>query len=171
MEASNSNKSIFSILDDYTEKIENGVMGLGMIAISIIVFSNVITRYFFNFSLVWSEELSRYIVVWVTFFGISSCARYEEHVKIDLLLNTLKGVPNFILTLTIRIISLVTSIYLSYISILFTIKQFSTGNKSIAIAIPIWAIYLSSAIGFVLLSYVYARKLYKLIANKREGAK
>ena len=169
MVESDKNKSVFTIIDNNTEKIENAVLGLGMITTSIIVFANVITRYIFDFSLVWSEELARYIIVWVTFFGISSCARYDEHVKVDLLINKSKGKFKYILNVIIRAITLVTSIYLSYISIIYTLKQFTSGNKSIAIAIPIWVIYISSAIGFILLSYVYSRNLYKLIRNRKEG--
>lgn len=169
--ANEQKRTLFTILDKYTEKLENLIMGLGMISISIIVFANVIARYFFNFSLVWSEELSRYIVVWITFFGLSSCARYEEHVRIDLLLNKLAGKGKVILNIIIKLISLLTSMYLAYISIQFTKKQFLAGNTSIAIAIPIWLIYLSTSIGFSLLSYVYFRDVVKLSHSLKEGVK
>ena len=168
MKVSNEKGNVFKIIDQYTEQAEKIVMGVGLLAISAIVFINVILRYFFEASLVWSEELARYIVVWVTFFGISSCARYNGHVIVDLLPNKLKGNSKYIQGLVVLIISLGLSIYLAYLSVQFTITQFIAGNTSIAIAIPIWIIYLSTAVGFTLMSYVYARKTIKHIMDRKE---
>ena len=60
-------KSVLERIDCATEQIENVVMSLGLLTISGIVFANVIARYFFQTAFAWSEELARYVVVWVTF--------------------------------------------------------------------------------------------------------
>ena len=160
-------KSILRLIDDSTEKIENVVMSVGLLFISIIVFINVITRYFFQMSLTWVEELSRYVVVWVTFFGLSSCARYGEHVNVDLVPNLLKGSAKFIHQVLLYLLCMGISLYMTYISIQFTILQYQGGNTSIAITIPIWLIYLSTNIGFALMSYVYLRKLMAVISSRK----
>ena len=160
-------KSILRLIDDSTEKIENVVMSVGLLFISIIVFINVITRYFFQMSLTWVEELSRYVVVWVTFFGICSCARYGEHVNVDLVPNLLKGSAKFIHQVLLYLLCMGISLYMTYISIQFTILQYQGGNTSIAITIPIWLIYLSTNIGFALMSYVYLRKLMAVISSRK----
>ena len=116
-----------------------------------------------------SEELARYVVVWVTFFGISSCARYHTHVGVDLLSNFLKGRAKLAYQALICLISVGLSVYMTYISIGFTIMQYKGGNTSIAIAIPIWLIYLSTNIGFGLMSYVYLRNFMKLCSGLRAG--
>ncbi|HYE83167.1 MAG TPA: TRAP transporter small permease [Clostridia bacterium] len=167
MENSARNKNILEIIDQNTERIENIVMSAGLLIISAIVFTNVIARYFFHTSFNWSEELARYIVVWVTFFGISSCARYDTHVNVDLVPNLLKGSAKLIHQVVIRLISFGISIYMVYISTGFTKLQFSSGNKSVAVAVPIWLIYLATCIGFTLMSYVYLRKLMKLFADRK----
>ena len=59
-------KSVLERIDCATEQIENVVMSLGLLTISGIVFANVIARYFFQTAFAWSEELARYVVVWVT---------------------------------------------------------------------------------------------------------
>lgn len=174
MENSAIKKGILDIIDKNTERIENIVMSSGLLIISAIVFSNVIARYFFQSSFNWSEELARYIIVWVTFFGISSCARYDTHVNVDLLPNLLKGSAKFIHQVVIRLISLGLSVYMVYISTGFTRLQFASGNKSVAVAVPIWLIYLATCIGFSLMSYVYLRKLMRLFADRKaekEGVK
>lgn len=169
MKTKNSQSSVFLKVDKFTEAIENFVMSVGLYTISIIVFANVISRYFFDISFKWAEELSRYILIWITFFGTSACARYGEHVNADILTNLLKGKAALINKLIIYIICLVTSIYLAYFSTKFTILQFIGGNVSVAIAVPIWLIYLSTCVGFILLSYVYIRKIVRCISEITSG--
>jgi C4-dicarboxylate transporter DctQ subunit len=168
MAANRGKKGFFGWVDYITEHTENFVMGFGLISISAIVFVNVIMRYVFNTAFTWSEELSRYIVIWVCFFGISSCARYDGHVTVDLLPNSLKGKAKFIQALVVKVISLAACVYLAYSSILFTLRQYRSGNTSVSIAIPIWIIYLSTSIGFIFISYVYLRKIGALIASRGE---
>lgn len=160
-------RNILEQIDYATEQVENVVMSVGLLTISGIVFANVIARYFFQTSFAWSEELARYIVVWVTFFGISSCARYGAHVSVDLLPNLLKGNVKLVHQLAICLVSACLSVYMTFISIDFTMMQFKGGNTSIAIAIPIWLIYLSTNVGFGLMSYVYLRKFMYLLSGWR----
>ncbi len=92
---SKEKRDVLDLLDKITENMENYIMSIGLLSISVIVFVNVIARYFFNTSFSWSEELARYIIVWVSFLGVSSCARFDAHVKVDLLPNLLKGKARF----------------------------------------------------------------------------
>lgn len=162
-------KGFFHTLDKGTEKLENFIMSAGLIFISFIVFTNVVSRYFFGYSFAWSEELARYIVVWVTFFGISSCARYGSHVNVDLLPGMLKSSAKKIHAIIVNGLMIVVSVYMTVISAGYTLQQFRGGNTSIAVAIPIWLIYLSTVIGFALMSYVYIRKLMGLLHEKRKN--
>ncbi len=50
-----------------------------MFAMSIIIFIQVIMRYVFQNSLTWSEELARYMFVWLVYFAVSFTARREKN--------------------------------------------------------------------------------------------
>ncbi|BCH34011.1 membrane protein [Mesorhizobium sp. L-8-10] len=52
-------------------------------AISVIVFANVALRYLTNYSIVWAEELARYLMIWMTFLGAGLVLRFGGHVGID----------------------------------------------------------------------------------------
>ena len=58
------------------------VLGLGMAAI---VAAQVFARYALNHSLFWSEELARYLLVWLTFLGASSAYHRGVHPGVDIL--------------------------------------------------------------------------------------
>lgn len=48
------------------------------------IFLQVIMRFVFNNSLTWSEELGKFIFVWISWLGISIAERKNEHIKITL---------------------------------------------------------------------------------------
>ena len=50
-----------------------------------IIFIQVVMRYVFNNSLSWSEELARYMYVWVTWVGVSYSVRNGSHLRITML--------------------------------------------------------------------------------------
>ena len=47
----------------------------------------VVWRYIFNMPLTWSEELARYLYVWMTFFGMGYGVRKATHIRMLLLVN------------------------------------------------------------------------------------
>ena len=53
------------------------------IALFIIVGVSVFTRYCLNSSLGWSDELSRFIFIWVTFLGAAYAYGLDEHIGLD----------------------------------------------------------------------------------------
>lgn len=52
-------------------------------AMSCIVFANVSLRFLTNFSITWSEEVARYLMIWMTFVGAGLALRFGGHVAIS----------------------------------------------------------------------------------------
>jgi len=63
--------------------VEQSLFGLGVLMIGIVA-AQVFFRYVLNHSLFWSEELARYILVWLTFLGATVAYRRGVHPRIDL---------------------------------------------------------------------------------------
>lgn len=61
--------------------------GLSMGAVITIMITQVVARYVFNASLIWAEELCRYILVWQTFLFIGIAYHYGELAILDILSN------------------------------------------------------------------------------------
>ena len=62
--------------------VERLLFGLGF-AMAMIVAVQVFFRYVLNHSLFWSEELARYLLVWLTFLGASVAYHRGAHPGID----------------------------------------------------------------------------------------
>lgn len=79
-------KNRLTLIFDHMEEVILVALFALMVAI---IFIQIVMRYAFNDSLSWSEELGRYIFVWLTWLGISIGAREGEHIKISILTDRL----------------------------------------------------------------------------------
>ena len=52
-------------------------------AMSVIIFTNVALRYLTNQSLEWAEEVSRHMMIWLTFLGAAPVLRYGGHIAVE----------------------------------------------------------------------------------------
>lgn len=67
------------------ERAMRFLAGSSMLLITVIMLVQVVARYVFNASLIWAEELCRYILIWQTFLFISMAFRQGELVAVDIL--------------------------------------------------------------------------------------
>lgn len=70
-------------------KIEDVVLISIFVSMVGVIFFQVIMRYVFNNSSSWSEELGKFLFVWLSWLGISIGHRRREHIKITLLVDRL----------------------------------------------------------------------------------
>ncbi len=54
-------------------------------ALFVIVLAQVFFRYILNSPLIWSEELARYIFVWISFLGWLMATRDQDHIVLTML--------------------------------------------------------------------------------------
>ena len=47
----------------------------------------VFTRYVLNFVPSWSEEIPRYLLVWITYLGAGLAIKFKEHISLDVFFN------------------------------------------------------------------------------------
>ena len=66
------------------KNIVNFILGTLLGVLALLMFSQVISRYIFNYSITWSEEFPRLLLVWIVFFGLVTVP-FKEHLTIDLL--------------------------------------------------------------------------------------
>lgn len=52
-------------------------------AMSVIIFVNVALRYLTSQSLEWAEEVSRHMMIWLTFLGAGPVLRYGGHIAVE----------------------------------------------------------------------------------------
>lgn len=123
---------------------------LGLTAIS---FAAVIWRYGFNSSLIWSEELTRYMFVWVVFLGAAIGVRQRTHIAVDLSLGRLGPRGDAVLTWIERLATLAFAGFVAVPGWTFVVV--GMGNRSAAMEIPMGLVYAAPVVGSLLM-VVYA---------------
>lgn len=150
------------------EQLEEGVLMFSFIFLILLVFLQVVSRYIFNFSLGWSEELSRYILIWITWISASYAIRKREHIRITVVKDKL---PLFLQKVVELIVILLWFLFVIVMAIEGTkivqnIQQM--GQMSATVGVPMWIIYLILPIGGILMGIRLIQQLYFVF---REGHK
>jgi TRAP-type C4-dicarboxylate transport system permease small subunit len=68
---------------DWYFRVLRGFIALCLAAMVVLVFGNVVLRYAFNSGITVSEELSRWLFVWLTFVGAVVALRDHAHLGMD----------------------------------------------------------------------------------------
>lgn len=95
------------------------LVGALMIVMFALVFTNVVTRYGFGFSLAWSEEVARFVMIWVTFLGAGLALREGRHVAIEILQDRLPARARRRLRLGLALVILAFLVFLAVLGARF----------------------------------------------------
>lgn len=107
-------------------------------------------RYVFGNSLSWSEELARYMFIWLVYIGISYGAKTMKHLKIEAFLKIFPPKARPIVEIVGDVLFLLFALFIVYTSFKLTQAQITIGQKSPALKIPMAAVYAAPMVGFIL---------------------
>jgi TRAP-type C4-dicarboxylate transport system permease small subunit len=156
---------MFQKISDSLNKITEIVVMVLMAAISVIIFGQVVCRYVFNHSLYWSEEVGRYILVWITFLGASVGVKRYAHIGIDFLYNKARGFFKKIIDFAIVILGIFFAGIICYFGYRFS--YFVRFQKSAALLMPMTIPYASICVGGFLMLIHFFSDLIKIFRKKR----
>lgn len=141
-------EGILGRFEHYFLLINKWAITLSLSAMAVIVFSNVTLRYTTNYSIIWAEEVARYLMIWMTFLGAGMVLRVGGHVAISNLQELLN--PKLQRMLRLLIVGLLLSF--SAIMIWMGIEYMYLARFQVtpATRIPFSYIYAAMPIGFAL---------------------
>jgi TRAP-type C4-dicarboxylate transport system permease small subunit len=145
------------------DKIEDIFLVSMFVAMVSIIFFQVIMRYVFNNSLYWSEELGKFIFVWISWLGISIGQRRNEHIKITLLVDRLSYTGQKIMEVIADIILMLICVVTLYYAIILVQTQARVPYAGIKISTS-WG-YLSLVLGC---SFISLRLIAGVVNNVKE---
>lgn len=155
-------KKILSVID----KIEEFLLISMFMAMVGIIFFQVIMRFVFNNSLSWSEELGKFLFVWISWLGISIGHRENEHIRISMLTDKLPYKANKLMDAAAEIILIVICAITFYYSVKLMFIQKTIPYAGIKISTA-WG-YLSLVIGcglMIVRALIYLVKDIQAISN------
>ena len=129
--------------------INRWVLILLLLAMAIIIFSNVVLRYTTGDSIIWAEEVARHMMIWVAFLGAGLALRYGGHVAID---NLHRAVGTRAARVLRAVVVVGLSLFFIFMAVASSDYVWRTRFQSTAATdISISFIYAAMPVGFVLM--------------------
>ena len=79
--------------EPFYNQIEKYIIVCMFLVMTVIIALNVVTRFVFNFTLSWGEQLARLLLVWTSFAGISWAGKINAHMRVTALSLAFKKNP------------------------------------------------------------------------------
>ncbi len=117
------------------EQIVKAVGIFCLVSLLILILLQVVLRYGFDRSYFFTEELGRYLLIWMTMAGMSLQCRSEGHIRVDFLLQRLHGKPRLFLEIVVNILVITILFVVVYTGVMSTI--FNHGQESPGMQVPL----------------------------------
>ncbi len=138
------------VLKFLDEKLEVSICIVLLSTLTVVLAIQVFFRYVMGASLSWSEELARYMFVWLVYLGIPYGSKIMRHIKIDAGLYVFPKPWRKYVVILGDIIFMIFAIVIVYYAFNLDQKQFKLHQKSPAMGIPMWIVYAAPLVGFFL---------------------
>lgn len=126
----------------------------------------VVARYIFMKSFVWSEESARYCMIWMIFLGAAEVIFNSEHIKVTIVEDLLGGLGKKVIIIIQNIIGLIFSVILLWYS--FPQVKLASLAVSSNMDINMGIIYAIFPVAAIMMILGYLAKIVLLIADKGE---
>lgn len=151
-------------LEDALSAFEKGLSLLLLFSMVVVVFMQVATRYVFEAPLSWTEELSRYCLIWLSFIGAAMAMKARGHFAVEYLIHKL---PKRLHPPAELALLVIIGVFLAVLlDTGITVLQVTNMQTSPALQVPMSYVYCSIPIGalfmIVHLLVLLTEKLYEV---------
>lgn len=161
---------VLNKLDKMLSTFEDWTLFFSVMVALVALFINVIMRYGFNYTLAWSEELVREVIIYTTFIGCCSAVKKRSMIKIDAsvqLFPKLKTPLTYFSNLVILVFSVMMMVYGWKMAEL----QARTFQKTVIMQIPLVYLYAILPLTGVLMFIRTLQVIYQDFTQSEADAK
>jgi TRAP-type C4-dicarboxylate transport system permease small subunit len=127
-------------VDNVVSQIEEWSLFIMVMVALLSLFANVVLRYGFNYTLAWSEELVRIVIIYSTFVGASVAVKQRAMIRIDAVVQIFPKLKSG-LTFYTSLLMLFFAGMMIYYGYQMTHLQYLTHQKTIIMQIPLVVVY------------------------------
>jgi TRAP-type C4-dicarboxylate transport system permease small subunit len=135
-------------LKTFLNNVELYMSTILFISLTILLFSNVVSRYVFSRSFAWIEEVATIAFVWMIWFAMSAAVTKRKHLRIDFILEIVPFNVKRIMLIISNIIFAGFNVYLLYV--VMTIINRLALSRTTLLRLPQQMVYSIIPIGLVL---------------------
>lgn len=156
-------KKVIQAID---EKLEEYLLVAILAFMVTIIFIQVIMRYAFQNSLSWSEEITRYLFVWICWLGAGYAVKHDKHITITVFRDKLPERIRIFVEYIALIMWIGFSIFMCGNSWRLAHKILLQNQLAPATQIPMAYAYAAIPVGFLVMSLRLIQQLFKKVRAK-----
>ena len=138
---------------NFLDKIESYICRTLLSIFVCLLFLQVLSREFFNYSFSWIEEISVYMFVWFVYFGASYAARMAAHNRVTFQFKFLPSSKIKYIEAFADLFWLFFNVYFLYLATDFVFNKMNKFWKSQTLGIEMKYIYMILPIAFALMTF------------------
>lgn len=144
--------SIMSKIRSHLNRSEEYICCLFLAIFVTLLFTQIIVRQFFQYSIPWGDEVATYLFVWFTYFGAVVAAKMSAHNRVSFHFNYFPPMVKTVCETLADLLWIAFNMYFVYLSYDFVFNKMNLFWKSQTTGIPMKYIYLILPIAFLLMS-------------------
>lgn len=150
----------------YLNRLEDILIGILLVGITLLVFIEVVARFGFNVGIHWAQEATLLMSAWMVLLGAAWAVREQCHICVDALLERLPtNVRKLVLLFSIAVAVVYCGMFI-YSSWVYVSKLHLIAIELEDIPIPKWTVVSGLIVGFGLLALRLLELGYKVIAGE-----
>ncbi|UFJ40779.1 TRAP transporter small permease [Brevibacillus humidisoli] len=139
-------------------------IALSLAFMAVLVFGNVVLRYLFNSGITWSEEMSRFLFVWLVFLGAIGALKDNMHLGMDIVVNLLPRKGK-------KLVFVISNILVLYVLWLFLegswkMTLLNMDSKSPATGLPLAFMYGIGIITSISMAVIVLGNLWRVLSAR-----
>jgi len=163
---------VLGVLDKILTFFEEWTLFIAVMVALVALFCNVVLRYGFNYSLAWSEELVREVIIYTTLIGCSAAVKARSMIKIDASVQLLPALKTP-LTFFSNTVMLIFAVMMLYYGWKMAALQVATNQKTIIMQIPLVYIFsilpLMGGMMLIRVIQVFYEDITELMATRKKN--
>lgn len=153
-------------IDSTVSRIESFALAAGVLLMAVNTGANVVGRFVFQYSIFFTEELNRILIILITFAGISYAARHGRHIRMSAIYDALPPGARKALMVIIAAVTAAAMFALCYFSVSYIVKVAASGRVLPALQFPVYWIFLWVPVGFFMTGVQYTLTAIKNLVEK-----
>lgn len=147
--------------------LEEIVPGASLGVMSVLIFVQVINRYFIKYPIDWIEELAIYIYIWGTYLGLYTVTREGRHLEVKFIRELVGDGANRLILGLVYTVTILLCLYIAVFGGKMVYQMALWGETSAALQVPMAWIYASIPVGLGLMGIGALFKLKDLLTSEK----
>lgn len=147
------------------DAVEVAVLAAGTAALALLLIANVIARSFFR-SLYYAEEISEFLVIFITFAGTSYGVRKARHIRMGAFFDLMGPRLEKIFIFAISAVAALVMFLMFRYSLAYLLAMSRVAQHTPALRLPSWIFVVIVPVGFFMSGVQYVRTMVRNLARR-----